>query len=181
VARVSSQSGKTWNTVIHRRCSKKRLRVPFAPVAGLSGDWGHQAAMARSPMRNAQARRCAASEASRTACTGSSTSSSTTTSPGCAKDSGPKTWRVVWPNAASTRSILRLVRRRLRGLRRQRGVGRLRSILAVAGVTKPPILDGFHIAMRLQHTTQAASGLSTDDPDQVQAKAVIVAEVERLR
>ena len=56
----------------------------------------------------------------------------------------------------------------------------LRSILADAGVTKPPILDWFHIAMRLQHAKQAASGLSTDQPDRVQAKAVIVAEVERL-
>ena len=35
--------------------------------------------------------------------------------------------------------------------------------------------------MRLQHTTQAASGLSTDNPDRVLAKAIIVAEVERLR
>ena len=61
------------------------------------------------------------------------------------------------------------------------GCSGLRSILADAGVTKPPILDWFHIAMRLQHTTQAASGLSTDNPDRVLAKAIIVAEVERLR
>ena len=57
----------------------------------------------------------------------------------------------------------------------------LRSILADAGITDPPILDWFHIAMRLQHAKQAASGLSTDQPDRVRAKAVIVAEVERLR
>jgi hypothetical protein len=57
----------------------------------------------------------------------------------------------------------------------------LRSILAHAGITNPPILDWFHIAMRLQHAKQAASGLSTDQPDRVQAKAAIVAEVERLR
>jgi hypothetical protein len=57
----------------------------------------------------------------------------------------------------------------------------LRCILANAGVSEPPILDWFHIAMRLQHAKQVASGLSTDDPDRVQAKAVIVAEVERLR
>jgi hypothetical protein len=57
----------------------------------------------------------------------------------------------------------------------------LRCILADAGVMKPPILDWFHIAMRMQHVAQAASGLSTDSPDQVKAKAVIVAEVERLR
>jgi hypothetical protein len=56
----------------------------------------------------------------------------------------------------------------------------LRTILANAGVTKPPILDWFHIAMRLQHTKLAAASLSTDDPDRVTAKAVIVAEVERL-
>ena len=61
------------------------------------------------------------------------------------------------------------------------GCSGLRSILADAGVTKPPILDWFHIAMRMQHAAQAASGLSTDNPDRVQAKAVIVAEVERLR
>jgi len=57
----------------------------------------------------------------------------------------------------------------------------LRCLLADAGVTKPPILDWFHIAMRMQHAAQAASGLSTDDPDRVKAKVVMVAEVERLR
>jgi hypothetical protein len=57
----------------------------------------------------------------------------------------------------------------------------LRSALVDAGVTTPPILDWFHIAMRLQHATQAASGLSADNPSRVQAKAVIVEEVERLR
>ena len=45
-----------------------------------------------------------------------------------------------------------------------------------AGVTKPPILDWFHIAMRLQHATQAASGLSADNLGRAQATAVIVAE-----
>jgi hypothetical protein len=55
----------------------------------------------------------------------------------------------------------------------------LRAVLANAGVTKPPILDWFHIAMRLQQTNLAAANLSTDDPDRVTAKAVIVAEVER--
>src|SRR6185312_7942829 len=57
----------------------------------------------------------------------------------------------------------------------------LRSILADAGVTNPPIADWFHIAMRLQHAKQAAIGLSTDEPGRRPAKAVIVAEVERLR
>ena len=56
----------------------------------------------------------------------------------------------------------------------------LRSILAAVGVTKPPVLDWFHIAMRLQHLEQIAGGLSTDDLARQEAKAVIVAEVERL-
>jgi hypothetical protein len=56
----------------------------------------------------------------------------------------------------------------------------LRVVLANAGVTKPPILDWFHIAMRLQHTKLAASDLSSDNPERVIAKAAIVAEVVRL-
>jgi len=56
----------------------------------------------------------------------------------------------------------------------------LRSILAAVGVTKPPVLDWFHIAMRLQHLEQIAGGLSPDDLARQEAKAVIVAEVERL-
>jgi hypothetical protein len=56
----------------------------------------------------------------------------------------------------------------------------LRSILAAAGVRKPPSADRFHIAMRLQHAKLAASGLSTDAPGRMQAKTAIVAEVERL-
>ena len=56
----------------------------------------------------------------------------------------------------------------------------LRGILADAGVVGPPILDWFHIAMRLQHLKQIAGGLSADDPKRVAAKAAIVAEVERL-
>src|SRR5271156_2510904 len=35
------------------------------------------------------------------------------------------------------------------------GCSGLRSILAAAGVTKPPVLDWFHIAMRLQHAKLA--------------------------
>jgi hypothetical protein len=57
----------------------------------------------------------------------------------------------------------------------------LRSVLVDAGVTTPPILDWFHIAMRFQHATQTASSLPADNPSRVQAKAVIVEEVERLR
>jgi hypothetical protein len=56
----------------------------------------------------------------------------------------------------------------------------LRAVLANAEVTKSPILDWFHIAMRLQHTKLTAGNLSTDNPDRVMAKATIVAEVERL-
>lgn len=56
----------------------------------------------------------------------------------------------------------------------------LQSILTEAGITKPPIADWFHIAMRLQHARQAASGLSTDQPRRVRAKKTIVAAVERL-
>jgi len=56
----------------------------------------------------------------------------------------------------------------------------LRRILADAGVDKPPMLDWFHVAMRLQHLKQIANGLSADDPARGAAKAVIVAEVERL-
>ena len=61
------------------------------------------------------------------------------------------------------------------------GCSGLRRILADAGVTDLPFLDWFHIAMRLQHLKQVASGLSCDDPSRGTAKAVIVGEVERLR
>ncbi|QQP93874.1 hypothetical protein IGS68_33695 (plasmid) [Skermanella sp. TT6] len=61
------------------------------------------------------------------------------------------------------------------------GCSGLRSILVKAGVTKRPYLDWFHIAMRLQHAETTASTLSSETPEQVKAKAVIVAEVERLR
>ena len=42
------------------------------------------------------------------------------------------------------------------------------------------MLDWFHIAMRLQHLKQIASGLSAEDPPRVATKAVIVEEVEQL-
>jgi hypothetical protein len=54
-------------------------------------------------------------------------------------------------------------------------------VLVDAGIAKPPILDWFHIAMRLQHAAQSAGALATDDPARAKAKARIVAEVERLR
>jgi hypothetical protein len=56
----------------------------------------------------------------------------------------------------------------------------LRRILADAGVTTRPMLDWFHIAMRLQHLKQIATGLSADDTARAEAKAAIVEEVERL-
>jgi hypothetical protein len=60
------------------------------------------------------------------------------------------------------------------------GCSGLRRILADAGITELPILDWFHIGMRLQHLKQTASGLSTDNAARVAAKEVIVEEVERL-
>lgn len=60
------------------------------------------------------------------------------------------------------------------------GCSGLRHILADAGVTETPILDWFHLSMRLQHLEQIAGGLSADDPARIAAKAVIVAEVDRL-
>src|SRR4051794_17822638 len=61
------------------------------------------------------------------------------------------------------------------------GCSGLRRILLEAGVGGLPILDWFHIAMRLQHLTQAAGSLSSENPERAAAKAVIVEEVERLR
>jgi len=60
------------------------------------------------------------------------------------------------------------------------GCSGLRRILADAGISELPILDWFHIGMRLQHLEQTASGLAAGDPMRVAAKAVIVEEVERL-
>src|SRR5690349_19743371 len=57
----------------------------------------------------------------------------------------------------------------------------LRRILAEAGVTAPPMLDWFHLAMRLQHLKQVAGVLSDEDPARGAAKAMIIKEVERLR
>ena len=60
------------------------------------------------------------------------------------------------------------------------GCSGLRHILAKADVTEAPMLDWFHIAMRLPHLKQTVGALSADDPDRAAAKAVIVEEVERL-
>jgi hypothetical protein len=61
------------------------------------------------------------------------------------------------------------------------GASGFRAILSEADRKTPRIAGWFHIAMGLQHARQAASGLSTDTPGRMQAKAVIVPEVERLR
>ena len=61
------------------------------------------------------------------------------------------------------------------------GCSGLRRILFDAGVDGPPILDWFHLAMRLQHLTRIAGSLSSDNPERAAAKAVIVEEAERLR
>ena len=61
------------------------------------------------------------------------------------------------------------------------GCSGLRSILAAAGITEPPIADWFHLSMRLQHAQQAVGSLPAEAPDQVQAREAIAAEVERLR
>ena len=57
----------------------------------------------------------------------------------------------------------------------------LRAILADAGVASLPILDWFHLSMRLQHAKQVAEGLPADEADQLQVKAAIIEQVERLR
>jgi hypothetical protein len=61
------------------------------------------------------------------------------------------------------------------------GCAGLRNIIVDAGITNPPMLDWFHIAMRLNHLKQVAGALSANDPGREVAKAVIVEEVERLR
>src|SRR4051794_31596680 len=57
----------------------------------------------------------------------------------------------------------------------------LRRILLDAGVDGLPILDWFHVAMRLRHLTQVAAGLSSEGPERAAAKAAVVEEGERLR
>src|SRR3954453_13106590 len=57
----------------------------------------------------------------------------------------------------------------------------LRRILHEAGIAGLPILDWFHLAMRLQHLTRVAGSLPADGPERAAAKAVIAEEIERLR
>jgi len=91
--------------------------------------------------------------------------------------------------ARSETAIAVLIRRNLDAVGRTKdtaltaftdGCPGLRRILADAGIDDPPILDWFHIGMRLQHLKQIADALATDDPSRIAAKAVIVTEVERL-
>jgi len=60
------------------------------------------------------------------------------------------------------------------------GCSALRLILVDAGVTTPPFVDWFHIALRLRHAEQVAGNLSVDTPERERAKAVIVEQVDRL-
>jgi len=91
--------------------------------------------------------------------------------------------------AKSSTPIAELIRRNLDAVGRTGdttltaftdGCPGLRRILADAGVTTRPMLDWFHIALRLQHLQQIAGALSADDPARGAARAVIVEEVERL-
>jgi hypothetical protein len=60
------------------------------------------------------------------------------------------------------------------------GCSGLRSILLDTGVTTPPFLDWFHIAMRLRHAEKTAGNLPVNTAEREHARAVIVAEVDRL-
>jgi len=91
--------------------------------------------------------------------------------------------------AGSSTPIAELIGRNLDAVGRREGTALtaftdgcpgLRRSLADADVTTAPMLDWFHIAMRLQHLKQIALGLSADDPAREAAGAVIVEEVERL-
>jgi hypothetical protein len=91
--------------------------------------------------------------------------------------------------AKSGTSILALISRELEIMGRNGdtkvtaftdGCSGLRSILTDAGVKDPPVLDWYHIAMRLQHAKLSAGGLADDTSDRTAAKDFIVAQVERL-
>jgi hypothetical protein len=98
--------------------------------------------------------------------------------------------RVLGAVTHAETDIAGLIRRNLTSLGRSKatvvtaftdGCPGLQAVLNDVGITGPPILDWYHIAMRLQHARQTASGLSTDRPRRVRAKAEIIDEVERLR
>jgi hypothetical protein len=99
--------------------------------------------------------------------------------------------RQVFGDVAKTDTDIKvLIRRSLDAIDRSEGAELtaftdgcpgLRRVLADAGVAETPILDWFHIGMRLEHLKQIAGALTTGNPARVAAKAVIVTEVERLR
>ena len=91
--------------------------------------------------------------------------------------------------AKTDTNIVVLIRRSLNAIGRTEGTALtaftdgcpgLRRILADAGVAETPILDWFHIGMRLEHLKQIAGALTTGNPLPVTAKSVIVTEVGRL-
>jgi hypothetical protein len=57
----------------------------------------------------------------------------------------------------------------------------LRSLAAKVGIRDRPILDWFHIAMRIRHLQASTAAMPTRVPSQVAAKAVVCEEVERMR
>ena len=61
------------------------------------------------------------------------------------------------------------------------GGGGLRELALKSGATETPVLDWHHVAQRIQHVRQAASGLTSSVPDLPHVTAKIIAEVERLR
>src|SRR4051794_33577388 len=76
-------------------------------------------------------------------------------------------WQLFGAVANAGTDIVALIRRTLDTMGRTSdteltaftdGCSSMRSILAEAGVTDPPILDWFHLSMRLQHAKQAAGG-----------------------
>lgn len=61
------------------------------------------------------------------------------------------------------------------------GAGALRQLCGKLGLKDKPILDWFHIAMRIRHISQAASGLSCETAEQLTARGRIENAVERIR
>jgi hypothetical protein len=101
--------------------------------------------------------------------------------------SGPR--QVFGAVAKTDTDIKALIRRSLDAIGRSEGAELtactdgcpgLRRVLADAGFAETPILDWFHIGMRLEHLKQIAGALTAGNPARVAAKAVIVTEVERL-
>jgi hypothetical protein len=60
------------------------------------------------------------------------------------------------------------------------GCSSRRSSLVEAGVIAPPLLDGFHIALRLHPAETTAGTLPINTPERENAKTVIVTQIDRL-